>query len=384
MPPRCWRGDGQRQRPGVAQGDPQWPRAARGGSLSAMTEDSPLPPRDDAPMPESRRLERSTSDKYLAGVAGGLGRYFGLDPVLFRVAFGVSVLFGGVGIPVYIALLAFLPTDDGEPSFMDNRSRATSVVAIIVLGCVAVTFLRPPSFLLGPGLVVLALVAGVGVLLYRAFGGLRGEDPARAIARGTLVLLVLIAALGAATGVGFVAAIGGGVAVAILAVLAGVGLIAAGLLGGARWLILPVIVLVLPLVVVSAAGIDLRGGVGQRSYGADSANDLRPEYRLGLGEVTLDLRDMTLPPGRTDVKLRVGVGSAKVRIPEGMCVTTDASIGAGATDLPDRATHGFDLAVAEAAAPREGCPVLHVEGHVGLAYLQVDRDASGSGKRDCA
>jgi len=349
-----------------------------------MTEDSPLPPRDDAPMPESRRLERSTSDKYLAGVAGGLGRYFGLDPVLFRVAFGVSVLFGGVGIPVYIALLAFLPTDDGRPSFMDNRSRATSVVALIVLGCLAVTFLRPPSFLLGPGLVALATVAGVGVLLHRAFGGLRGEDPARAVARGTLVLLGLVAALGAATGVGFVAAVGGGVAVAIIAVLAGVGLIAAGVVGGARWLILPVIVLVLPLVVVSAAGIDLRGGVGQRTYAADSTSALKPEYRLGVGDLTLDLRGMTLPPGRTNVKLELGVGSATVRIPAGMCVTTDASIGAGATDLPDRATHGFDLAVAQAAAPREGRPVLHVQADVGVGYLQVDRDDLRSVRQACA
>src|SRR4051794_14453589 len=121
----------------------------------AMTEDSPLPPRDDAPMAEPRRLTRSTSDKYIAGVAGGLGRYFALDPVLFRVAFGVSGLFGAIAIPAYIARLAFLPTDDGEPSFMDNRPRPTSGVAIIVLGWGAVTFLRPPSFLRGPGLGVL-------------------------------------------------------------------------------------------------------------------------------------------------------------------------------------------------------------------------------------
>src|SRR4051795_2706964 len=146
MPPRCWRGDGLRDRPGVAQGDPQWPWAAGGGSLSAMTEDSPLPPRDDAPMPESRRLERSTSDKYLAGVAGGLGRYFGLDPVLFRVAFGVSIVFGGIGLLAYVALWLFLPRDDGTPSFMDSRSRATSIAAMGVIGLIALTSLRPPSF----------------------------------------------------------------------------------------------------------------------------------------------------------------------------------------------------------------------------------------------
>src|SRR3954470_4795240 len=167
MARRCLRGDGLRDRPGVAQGDPQWPRAARGGSLSAMTEDSPLPPRDDAPMPESRRLERSTSDKYLAGVAGGLGRYFGLDPVLFRVAFGVSCLFGGIGLVAYIALWLFLPRDDGGPSVMEHRSRATSVVAIILLACLALSLLRPPSFVLGPGLLALGIVAVLGVLFYR-------------------------------------------------------------------------------------------------------------------------------------------------------------------------------------------------------------------------
>ena len=98
-----------------------------------MTAQSPLPPRDDEPMDEPRRLERSTTDKYIAGVSGGLGRYFGLDPVLFRIAFGVSIVFGGVGILAYIALWVFLPTDDGGPAFMDNRSRATTVVAMVAL-----------------------------------------------------------------------------------------------------------------------------------------------------------------------------------------------------------------------------------------------------------
>src|ERR1700761_9159913 len=86
---------------------------------------------DDDPMDEPRRLTRSTESRYVAGVAGGLGRYFGLDPVLFRVAFGVSVVFGGIGLLAYIALWLFLPQDDGTPSFMDSRSRATSIGALI-------------------------------------------------------------------------------------------------------------------------------------------------------------------------------------------------------------------------------------------------------------
>src|SRR3954468_12224857 len=93
-----------------------------GGDLARMTQDAPLP-RDDAPtMDQERRLTRSTTDKYVGGGSGGLGRHLGLYPTLFRVALGVSVVFGGIGILAYVALWLFLPTDDGEPSFMESRS----------------------------------------------------------------------------------------------------------------------------------------------------------------------------------------------------------------------------------------------------------------------
>jgi len=61
--------------------------------------------------PKSSPLTRSHSDKFLGGVAGGLGEYFGVDPVIFRVGFAVSVLFSGAGLIAYLVLLAVLPTD---------------------------------------------------------------------------------------------------------------------------------------------------------------------------------------------------------------------------------------------------------------------------------
>ncbi|WP_081685784.1 PspC domain-containing protein [Candidatus Solirubrobacter pratensis] len=329
--------------------------------------------------PPAKRLARSTSDHMVAGVAGGLGTYFGLDPVLFRIAFGISVFFGGIGLLAYVALVAFLPYDDGRPSWIDGRSRATTIVATVCLAIAAVSFLGPPAFVLGPGLLALAVLGLLAVLLYRAFGGERGDDAAQVIARGTLVLLVLIASLGAATGVGFVAAIGGGVAVAIIAIAAGVTLLAAGLLGGPRWLILPAIVLVLPLAVVSAADIDLRGGVGERDYRPASVAALRPEYRVGAGQLKLDLRALELPAGRTDVKLVVGVGEAVVRVPEDACVSTDAQIGVGQADLPGGDGHGgLDVSVAD-AAPRAGHPVVHVNADIGVGHLQIERDGLTSG-----
>ena len=46
----------------------------------------------------TKRLERSSSDRMLAGVSGGLGRYFDLNPTFFRLGFVVLTLLGGAGI----------------------------------------------------------------------------------------------------------------------------------------------------------------------------------------------------------------------------------------------------------------------------------------------
>ena len=64
----------------------------------------------------NRRLTRSTSDKKLGGVSGGLGAYFSVDPLLFRIGFAVATLFSGAGAIAYIAALLFVPTDDGAPA----------------------------------------------------------------------------------------------------------------------------------------------------------------------------------------------------------------------------------------------------------------------------
>jgi hypothetical protein len=174
--------------------------------------------------------------------------------------------------------------------------------------------------------------------------------------------------LGAATGIGLIAAIGGGVAVAIIAIAAGLGLVAAGLLGGPRWLILPVVVLVMPLAVVSAADIDLRGGVGEREYRPNTVADLRAQYKLGVGHMDLDLRRLDLSsPAEVNVKL--GMGEARVRVPSGTCVLTDADIGVGAADIPDRAGQGFDVSVDRGSA---GPRTLRVNADIGVGHLQID------------
>ena len=56
-------------------------------------------------------LRRSRSDRMIAGVCGGLGRYLGVDPVLLRVAFVVLTIAGGSGILIYILAAILIPEE---------------------------------------------------------------------------------------------------------------------------------------------------------------------------------------------------------------------------------------------------------------------------------
>lgn len=56
------------------------------------------------------RLYRSETDKVIAGVAGGLGEYFNIDPTIIRVLFVLLTIFGGSGVIMYIILWLVIPT----------------------------------------------------------------------------------------------------------------------------------------------------------------------------------------------------------------------------------------------------------------------------------
>ena len=60
-----------------------------------------------------KQLYRSTTDKKLAGVCGGLGEYFNIDPTIIRVIFVVLALPGGLpGVIPYAILWILVPQDN--------------------------------------------------------------------------------------------------------------------------------------------------------------------------------------------------------------------------------------------------------------------------------
>lgn len=62
------------------------------------------------------RLYRIRSGKMIAGVCGGLGEYFDVDPALMRLVFVITTLVSGVGLPAYILLWVILPREDDVTS----------------------------------------------------------------------------------------------------------------------------------------------------------------------------------------------------------------------------------------------------------------------------
>ncbi len=96
-----------------------------------------------------RRLYRSRSDRLIAGVAGGLGEYLGLDPVIIRILFVILAFAGGPGVLLYIILWLVVPVEPlgewrpaGDESLakgsyrrLDSRERTMLVGgALIALG----------------------------------------------------------------------------------------------------------------------------------------------------------------------------------------------------------------------------------------------------------
>jgi phage shock protein C len=57
------------------------------------------------------RLMRSRSDRMIGGVAGGIARYFNIDPVIVRLVFALSVFAGGVSPLIYLVLWLVMPEE---------------------------------------------------------------------------------------------------------------------------------------------------------------------------------------------------------------------------------------------------------------------------------
>jgi phage shock protein PspC (stress-responsive transcriptional regulator)/predicted membrane protein len=347
-----------------------------------------LEPGDAQEETAPRRFYRSREDRVIAGVAGGLGRYFRVDPIFFRIGFAALAFFGGVGFILYGALWLLVPVegDSGAPFQRRFQGRTLTLIgaAVVVLaGLAALGQLGDHGGwgwwwwggFFGP----LGVIAIAALLAWALLRDRRPEGPADARWIAGRIAFVIAVSAGAAilfVGAALATAAGGGIAVAAVVVAIGLALVAVAFRGGARWLILPALLIALPAGVVSAADVDLDGGVGKRDYRPTSVTDVRGQYQLGIGRLEIDLRDVDLPAGDRPLKVDLGVGAANLIVPNDVCVALDSQVGAGYVRLFDRDSGGLDVDWDVFPTAGSKVPRLVVDAEVGMGALQVVHDPS--------
>jgi len=228
--------------------------------------------------PHVKRLERSRTDKVLAGVSSGLGRYFDLTPAVFRLGFVVLTILGGAGILVYIAAALVIPKEGEGRSIAEDvlANRRDHPARLVALGLVAVAVLsllaRADTWPAAGSAWALILIAGL-IFLWTRKG--------RGLMFGLLTFLALL--------------------------------------------------LVVTVAAVTTAfawfDVSLGDGVGNKVISPVSAPTT--VYHRGIGQLELDLSRV---PSTSTVDARVGVGELRIIVPRNVPISLDAHVKAGAID----------------------------------------------------
>ena len=72
---------------------------------------------------ETKKLVRSRTDRWFAGICGGLGNYFGIDPTLVRVLFVIFALTFGSGFLIYLILWLLIPNEPETTGVIETTDK---------------------------------------------------------------------------------------------------------------------------------------------------------------------------------------------------------------------------------------------------------------------
>lgn len=381
--------------------------AVAGTQAGAMTTAPPTPP--DPPQPQAAadeppagsgprvtreeatdlgRLRRSTTDRHIAGVAGGLARHLDVDPIIVRVTLVVLVFFGGAGLLAYVALWLLVPedTDASAPLGLDDRNRG---IALVIVGVVAVLAMLGDwsgAFWFPWPLVV------VGLLVLWVYNRARSperraatypaasEPPARTSQphprhRGPILFWFTLALIAVGIGtLGVIDVAGTDVPDAAYPALAlattGLMLVVGAFWGRAGGLILVGLV----------AGVATLGATASSEWEGDdrvvvpsSASQVEDEYHSDAGRFVLDLSrvdDVEDLDGR-DVQVTGGVGEVEVIVPAGMDVSVRSDVGVGGAEIFHREGGGFGTSHSGFLDGGDDVPELSLQVDLGVGHVTV-------------
>jgi hypothetical protein len=161
--------------------------------------------------------------------------------------------------------------------------------------------------------------------------------------------------------------------IAAALVTVGAGLVLAAAVGRAPWLFAAGAVLCVAL--LAAAWIDplLEHGVGEKRFAPAAAGEVRRSYRLGIGELDVDLSRVRVD-GVLRVDVEIGIGQARVTIPETADLELVGHVDAGSLRTPSATTENGidkDISTRESGDGSGGLIVLNLD--VGLGDGVVRR-----------
>lgn len=394
------------------------------------TSPQPAPPRTTRPP-----LRRSVTDRKVAGVAGGLGRYFNVDPLIFRVVLVTLAVFGGSGLLLYAVGWLLVPEEgdnESEVSRLVNGRPTAKIVGGILLGVVgliAVGNLARTSFGFG-GFAALVAIAIAVYLFSRsddrplvaprqasaptqpafsassapgAYGQTTGTAYATAapapaptqpisnpppvapptprprspLGKVTLSLALVAAGVLVAWDLATTHDVPAEVVLAVCLAIVGLGLVVGGFAGRARRLIFVGALLVIATTAAGVSHVGLRGGIGDRSWAPRSVAAVHDTYRLGIGQARLDLSHVQFAPGETvNVAFRQGIGDLLIVLPAQVPVDVVTDVNAGVIRMPSGPEQNGTSVQRRYVDPRDVAPVITIDAQLGVGSLEVRRASS--------
>jgi hypothetical protein len=166
------------------------------------------------------------------------------------------------------------------------------------------------------------------------------------------------------------------VVLALATCVVGAALVVAAFAGRAHSLILVGVLLLGATAISNSIDVPLRGGIGSRDYRPLSLADLKQHYELGIGQLSLDLRDVPLSGRTTVVDAQTGIGHLVVFVPSSVRVEVRAHAGAGSVNLYGKDDGGWPEDDQRAVAGT-GPGVLRLDLRVGAGQVQVRRFEPG-------
>lgn len=340
---------------------------------------SPSPTPSASEPPGSRRLRRSRTQRVGAGVSGGLGEYFGLDPVLFRVLFATAAFFGGAGILAYLLAWAAIPEAGTERAAVDRwigelRRRhvpfwVVAVLAGLFLWVIAFSWWAP-----GPFFPVLAVVVLLAVAVTRSsrksestapppVSLTKADDPAdpatspdwlretkawldeskrarrERVRRAMPIKIAALATLGVTLVVLGLIDGARGIAIPVYfwatLLIVGLGLLVGMVLRRTAWSLVGLLVpAILGTIAFAGSHARLHDGVGDREWKPISTP--ASHYRLAFGQGVLDLRSLPQQDRPRVVRIDLGAGQVRILAPKTMNLTVDANVHIGSVEIDGR------------------------------------------------